>query len=129
MGSSARITLGSTTSARAMPTRCCSLPELVGEVSARSASPTLASACRTRPPLAACNSRVDEGSSTFLYAVAGDQVVRLEDEADPLAPDAGAARLVERGHLLPDELVGASVGRSRQPRIPRSVVRPSRTGP
>src|SRR3990172_6953548 len=57
-------------------------------------------------PLGSGDPRVDEGQLDVL--VRGrprDQVVRLEDESDPLSANPGASSLVESGHLFTDELV------------------------
>ncbi len=98
------------TSARAIATRCCSPPESrFGRWSARSAETDLGErlACAARSLLSR-NPRVDERQLDVLErGRAGEEVVGLEDEADPLPTDVGAPGLVQRGHLFADEPIRA----------------------
>ena len=84
VGSSATMSSGSVTSARAIATRCCSPPESVrGEWSARSASPTTRSAVSARSRRSSFVRWVSSsGSSTFSSrGEHRDQVEELEHEA------------------------------------------------
>ena len=62
-------------------------------------------------PLACRHARIDEWQLDIAVgARTGQQVVGLEHEADAAAAYVGAVRLVERGHLLADQLVRALAG-------------------
>ena len=92
VGSSATISVGSVTIARAMPTRCCWPPESCpGRWRIRLLRPTSSSAVSTcwRRFAAEIGNR-SSGSSTFSYARQDrQQVIELEDEANVPSPPAG----------------------------------------
>ena len=90
---------GSVTRARAMATRCCWPPEAAsGWWSTRSARPTVPALLpRARAARAPVRPRRASGSSTFSSALcAGQQVERLEDEADLPVADVGQLRRSSR---------------------------------
>ncbi len=99
VGSSAKMTAGLVTSARAMATRCCWPPESSDAVwFSRSDKPTSSSArrarrCRSAPRRAAIEQRQLE---IFERGGALQQVEALEDEADVIAPDQRAGVAAER---------------------------------
>ncbi len=112
MGSSARITLGSPISARAMATRCCWPPESsrgrwlgpVGEPDPLEVLPRPAVALAPRHALV-----VERQGDVLDRGLEGDQVEGLEDEAEELAPEHRGARLGEVLHQLAVERVLALV--------------------
>ena len=117
VGSSARISAGSVTSARATATRCCWPPDSsLGSWSRRSPSPRRSSAA-VRPARSARARPTPwyrSGVATFSSADRPrQQVVRLEDEADRPAAEAGEPVVVELGDGRPGEAVDArpSAGR------------------
>ena len=88
VGSSARIIAGLVTSARAIATRCCWPPESsLGMCPARAASPTCASAARARARAVALAAVHQRQLDVALRAGAGEQVERLEHEADLAVAD------------------------------------------
>ena len=107
VGSSARISAGSVTSARAMATRCCWPPDSsVGSWSRRSPRPEPLE--RGRRPRARVRSRADALVQQRRRDVVErgrprQQVVRLEDEADRPAADARQAVVVEVRDRRPGE--------------------------
>ena len=103
VGSSARITAGSLTSARAMATRCCWPPESwLGWWSARSARPTAARRARARVLRSrAVSAGVEQGQLDVLErGRARQQVELLEDESDLGVADPAPAR-PRRGRRRP----------------------------
>ena len=110
VGSSARISAGSVTSARAMATRCCWPPDSsVGSWSRRSPRPSRSSAAFAR----AARSRRDDAlveqrrRDVVERGRPRQQVVRLEDEADRPAAEPGQAVVVERRRRRAGERVAA----------------------
>ena len=114
VGSSARMSAGSVTSARATATRCCWPPlSSVGSCVTRSPRPSRSSAARARSrPLATTDALVEQrGRDVVERGRARQQVVRLEDEADGPAAEPGEPVVVEVGDRGAGQLVGAG-GRS-----------------
>ena len=114
VGSSARIIAGSLTSARAIATRCCWPPESsLGMCPARVRQPDLRSSAaraRRRPVALA---RVDQRQlDVALRGGAGQQVERLEDEADLAVADARRAgcRSGRRRRLAVEPVAAAGRG-------------------
>ena len=101
VGSSARSRLGALIKARAMATRCCWPPESwPGVLCSRSPRPRSCSAARARSnahgAVASARGGVIERQADILDgAGAGQKVEALEDEAEPLAADAGEVRLAQ----------------------------------
>ena len=118
VGSSARITRGPRTSARAMATRCCSPPEsLSGMVSTRSPRPTRSSICVAS--LVRCQNclpaGVEQGSGDVLERRAARQEVELlehEPEVPPAPPGARAVRQASDRHALEQVLARWSARRA-----------------
>ena len=102
VGSSARISDGRLTSARAIAARCCSPPESsAGRWSPRPASPTRSSAS---PAAALAADAPDPGVVAGEHHVLErgqrrDQVEVLEDEAHLAGPDAGPLALAQGHHV------------------------------
>jgi hypothetical protein len=118
VGSSARMSDGRLTNARAIAARCCSPPESSpGRWLPRPASPTRSSASpayRSGP-----RSAYSRGNITFSSAQRRDQVEVLEDEAHLAGPDAGPLGLAEGHHVAAvEEQLGTraviEVGRVKQ---------------
>ena len=101
VGSSARTTAGSVTSARAIATRCCWPPESSeGSRPPRSPRPTRSSSARTRYRSTRCPASRMRQPDVLLGGEVGHQVEALEDEADPLAAEPGAVLLAPVGDVL-----------------------------
>ena len=100
------------TSARAIATRCCSPPlSLSGKSSARLAKPT-ASQERARPlRAAALTAQFTRQGDVFEDGQRGDQVKKLEDDADVLAAEKRQAGFVQLGdvHVVDDERAAVSL--------------------
>ena len=110
VGSSARISAGSVTSARATATRCCWPPESsVGSWSTRSPRPSRSSAARARrDAFRAADALVEQRRRDVVEGGRPrQQVVRLEDEADGPAAEPGQAVVVELGDGRAGQPVGA----------------------
>ena len=99
VGSSATISVGSVTIARAMPTRCCWPPESwPGRCRMRSARPTSSravSTCRRRSAADSGNKQQRQ-LDVLIRREHRQQVIELEDEADVPRPPAGELAF---GHL------------------------------
>ena len=131
VGSSARITRSSTTSARAIATRCCSPPDSwLGRCPARSASPTSARSASDRSAARPAPHRsVRAPTSTFFErGERRDQVELLEDEPERAQPELGECRR-QRRQVAALEEHWPTLGRSSAPSSWSSVVLPEPLGP
>ena len=102
VGSSARITRGPTTSARAIATRCCSPPErCAGRCDARSARPTSSSSTseRSRSSSEGDADRRELRLDVLERRQRRDQVELLEDEAERVQAEIGELAVAERGEI------------------------------
>ena len=133
VGSSASMSFGSLTIARAMATRCCWPPESCeGRWSRRPPeADALERDARPLAPLAPREPRVDERQLDVLEgARAGEQVEALEDEADgPVAHLRELAAAEARDLVAVERRSLPLVGRSRQPRMFMSVDLPEPDAP
>ena len=110
VGSSARMSAGSVTSARATATRCCWPPDSsVGSWSSRSPSPSRSSAAvARRRALAARDALVEQRRRDVVERRRPrQQVVRLEDEPDRPAAEPREAVVVELGDRRAGQAVAA----------------------
>ena len=117
VGSSANMTVGCETSARAIATRCCWPPESSdGRCVRRSPRPTLAISSSTQAVVGLAAGEREREEDVLLRRQHRQQVEELEDEADVLAAELGQLVVVERGDLVavdPD-LARRSAGRGRR---------------
>ena len=133
VGSSARISVGSVTMARAMPTRCCSPPESCrGRCLARCSSPTSASAVATCALRCGARERREQQRQLDVLRRRQhrQQVVELEDQPDVAGPPAGELPPSESWSMRwPATSTLPAVGRSRPAIRLSSVLLPEPDGP
>ena len=100
VGSSAKMTSGRLTSARAQATRCCWPPESSpGRWSSRSRSPTVSMTWSNQSPVRLAAGDGERQEDVLLGRQRRDEVEGLEDEADVVAPGPGEVLLAQGGQL------------------------------
>ena len=132
VGSSARTSAGSPTSARATATLCRCPPESAsGRRSSKPARPTAARAARARVRHSSSGRpRIQSAKATFSSAErTGIELVRLEDEAERSRRSRARPRSSSVETSFPSKTRRPASGRSRRPRRFRRVVFPLPEGP
>ena len=100
MGSSANITVGRDTSARATATRCCWPPDIsLGRWLSRSPRPTFAMSCVVPVRLRLAAGDLHRQEDVLLRGEHRQEVEELEDEADVVPAQGREAGVVEAGDL------------------------------